>query len=152
MFAAEPPLSSVPPARLRQPDPVAEPLEHLELELRRPGGLHPRAGVDVARARDEVAERAGPRAGERDEREEGRVLAAARERENVLAELAQQLVERLRLRGRRARDPRAHLRGSRAPQRRRRLVQQPVDEHVDGPVAELAHRLGVERKPIPLHG
>ena len=72
MFAAEPPLSSVPPAVVRQPEPVAEPVEHLQLELRRAGGLHPRPRVDVAGARDEVAERAGPRARERDEREERR--------------------------------------------------------------------------------
>ena len=82
---------------LGQADPAAEPVEHLELELRRAGRLHPRPRVDVARARDEVAERAGPRARERDEREEGGVLAAAREREDVLAEAAQELVERLRL-------------------------------------------------------
>ena len=136
-----------------QAEPAAEPVEHLKLELRRPGRLHPRPRVDVAGARDEVAEGAGPRPRERDEREEAGMLAAARERQDVLVEPAQQLVERLRLRGRRARAPRAHLRGRRAPERRRRIVEQPVDEHVDGAVAERAHRLGGRApRACGLHG
>ena len=64
-------------------DPVLEPAEDLQLELRRAGGLHPRARVDVARARDEVAERARPGAGGRHEREVAGMGGAAREREDV---------------------------------------------------------------------
>ena len=74
------------------------------------------------------------------------------EREHVLPEPAQHLVERLRRGRRRPRDSRAHLFRRRPPQRRDRGVGQPVDEHVDGSVAECPHRLGIEREPIPLHG
>ena len=85
--------------RLRRvADPLLEPAEHLELDLARPGRLHPRADVEVAGARDQVAERARPGAGERDEAEEGRVAVAAREREDVAVEPGEDLVEGLGLR------------------------------------------------------
>ena len=80
------------------------------------------------------------------------MLAAAGERQHVVPEPPQELVERHRLGGRRARDARLHLRRRRPPERRHGVVQQALDEHVDGAVAELAHRLGVQRKPVPLHG
>ena len=64
MFAAEPPVTSAPAALARVADPLLEPAEHLELDLARPGRLHPGAGVDVARAGDQVAERARPGAAE----------------------------------------------------------------------------------------
>ena len=66
--------------------PVLEPAEELELELGRARRLLPRAAVDVARARDEVAERARPGPGERHVREEARVRRPAREREHVAEE------------------------------------------------------------------
>src|SRR5439155_21842227 len=61
-------------------DPLLEPVENLELELGRSGRLLPGARIDVARTRNEVAERAGPRSGERHVGEEARMSGAARER------------------------------------------------------------------------
>ena len=72
------------------------------------------------------------------------MVAAAHERQHVLAEAAQDLVEVLGLVGRRAAEPRGHLVRVRAPQRRNRRIAQPLDEHVDRAVAELPHRLRVE--------
>src|SRR6266540_7381764 len=69
-----------------QTQPLLEPAENLELELARPGRLHPRTGVDVARARDQIAERSRPRGRSRNEGKEARVLDAAAEREDVALE------------------------------------------------------------------
>ena len=85
---------------LRVVQPVLEPADHLELDLARPRGLHPRARVDVRGAGDQVAERPRPGAGERDVREEPGVVALAHEREHVLVEPAEDLVPVLRLLGR----------------------------------------------------
>jgi hypothetical protein len=133
-------------------DPVLEPLDHLELEPAGPGRLHPGAGEDVARAGDEVAERARPRAGEGNEGEEARVVAAARERQDVLLEAAEDLFEVLRLVGRGAVQPPLHLVGARSAERRDRVIGEPVDEHVDGAVAELPHRLGIETQRVVVQG
>ena len=137
-----------PSRRLGIAEPVGEPAQHLELDLARAGRLHPGARVDVRRARDQVAERAGPGAAAGDEGEEARVLHAAREGEDVLGEAPQDLVERLRGIRRRAAQPRPHLRGRCPPERRRVGVLQPVDEQVDGAVAELPHRLAADPQRI----
>ena len=129
-------------------DPLLEPAENLELELGRAGRLLPRADVDVARARDEIPERARPCPGERHVREEARVAGAAGEREDVAEERRQRVVERDARLGRGCPEPRGHLGGSGAPQRRCAVVTQPVDEGVDRAIAERAHLLRVERERL----
>ena len=62
MFATEPPLTSVPPASGGKPIQSLNQPSTSSSSLARPGADHPRAGVDVERAGDQVAERAGPRA------------------------------------------------------------------------------------------
>ena len=95
----------------RVADPVLEPAEDLQLQLRRAGRLHPGARVDVARAGDEVSERSRPRAGRRHEREVAGVAGTARVREDVTEEPLEHSFERLsflrrRLRELRLRSPR----------------------------------------------
>ena len=128
----------------RKPDPVLEPAEHLELDLARAGRLHPRARVEVAGTGDQVTEGAGPGSGEGDEAEEARVAVAAGEREDVAVEAGEDLVERLRLVGWGAVEPVAHL-CRRGAADRRLGTMQPIDQQVDRAVANLAHRLGIER-------
>ena len=87
MFAAEPPLTSTPGRLLGIADPLLEQVEHEQLQPARPGCLHPRARVDVQRARDEVPERRGERSAGGDEREVARVVASAHVRQHVAFEL-----------------------------------------------------------------
>ena len=91
----------------------------------------------------------GPGARERDEGEEARVVAAACERQDVLARAGEDLLEVLRLVGRGAAQP---LLPSRRGVARRsggsESSVEPVDEHVDGAVAELPHRLGIETQRV----
>ena len=63
-------------SRVGQTQPVREPSQHHQLDLARPGRFHPRAAVDVDSGGEEIAERRGPRAVGRDEREVAGVLAA----------------------------------------------------------------------------
>ena len=132
----------------RVADPLLEPVEDLELELRRPRRLLPRARVDVARARDEVAERARPRAGERHVREERGCAARLVKGRTSSRSVRERLVERRRgaARAGRAAPP---SRPASPPRAAAPVVAQPVDERVDRAVAERAHLLAVERKRIP---
>ena len=131
----------------RVADPVLEPAEDLQLQLRRAGRLHPGARVDVARAGDEVSERSGPRAGRRHEREVAGVAGTARIREDVTEEPLEHAFERLPFLGRRLRELARDLSRRGPPQECLRVVAEPVDERVDRPVAELAHPLGIELEP-----
>ena len=137
---------------LGEAEPRGEPVQHLELDLARAGRLHPRAGVEVGGARDEVAERAGPGAAPGDEREERGVVDAARERQHVARETLEDRVHRLGPVRRRAREALAHLGAGGAPKWRRLGVVEPVDEQVDGAVAQLPHRLPVDPERIRAHG
>src|SRR5437588_798427 len=56
-----------------KPDPFREPAHDLELDLARPGGLHPRADIRIQSGRDEIPQRAWPRPRGGDEREIARV-------------------------------------------------------------------------------
>ena len=133
----------------RVADPVLEPAEHLELDLARAGRLHPGTRVDVAGARDQVGERAGPGSGAGNEAEEARVVDAAAERKHVAPEALDDLRERFRAVRGRAGKPLAHLTRGRAPQRRRG-GRRALDEQVDHAVAQLAHRFRVELERVVL--
>ena len=76
------------------------------------------------------------------------MVAPARERQNVLVEATEELLERLWVVGRRTRQARPHLRRTRPADRRRRGIEEPLHEEVDRPVPQLSHCLAVERKPI----
>ena len=76
------------------------------------------------------------------------MVAAACEGQDVLLEPTEDLVEVLRLLGRGAVQPLLHLVGARSTERRDRVIGEPVDQHVDGAVAELLHRLGIETQRV----
>jgi hypothetical protein len=81
------------------------------------------------------------------------VLTAARVGEDVGPQLLEDLLERLPLRGGGAADAGLHLLRRRPRDRPVGTgVRQSVDEPVDGEVAELPHRLGIEAQPILEHG
>ena len=126
----------------RVADPLLEPVEHLELDLRRPCGLEPRGRVDVRCARDEVAQRARPRATVGDEREEPGMIATGAIREDVAFEAGENLGERRRAFRRRAAEQIAHLARCRPTERRRLGIRQVPDEHVDRAVAGFTHLVG----------
>ncbi len=71
------------------------------------------------------------------------MVAAAHERQHVALEALDDRLEVLAVLRRRAGQARAHLGGRRAAQGRDRRVGQPRDQHVDGAVAERAHRLRI---------
>ena len=112
-FAADPPETSTPDAPVRIADPFAYPVEDHQLEHRRPGRAEPPARVEVECARDQVAEGAGPRALAGDEREIARMADLSDEREDVVLEVGEDLLERGRLLGRAAGEPRPELVGVR---------------------------------------
>ena len=79
------------------------------------------------------------------------MVDAATERKDVVPQGGEELLERLRPIGRRTGESGPHLRRSRAPERRHVGSFEPVDQHVDGPVAELAHRLAIDAEGISSH-
>jgi hypothetical protein len=75
------------------PHPSTKPVDDDELERARPRRAEPPARVDVEGARDEVAERAGPRSLAGDEGEVAGVADACDVREDVSLEVGEDLVE-----------------------------------------------------------
>ena len=72
-------------------------------------------------------------------------------RKNVSLEVVEELVETGRRLGRRQHQPLAKLVRRRRAHDRAGRLNQAVDEHVDGAVAQLAHRLRVEGERRALH-
>jgi hypothetical protein len=127
-------------------DPLPQPVEDDELERARPGGPEPPARVDVERTRDQVAERAGPGAFARNEAEIAGVADPGDKGQHVSLQPFEHLVERRWLLRRRHAQAAQQLLGAGRPHDRPRWPDDPVDEHVDGPVPDAAHRLRVERE------
>ena len=145
-FAAEPPETRTPLRRLRVADPLPEPVDHDQLERARARRTEPPAGVDVERARDQVAERPRPRPLTGDERQVAGMADPGDVRQDVPLEPRQDLVEGNRFLGRRDRDPLVQLLRSRRAHDRTGRPGHAVDQHVDRAVAEPPHRLGVQRQ------
>jgi hypothetical protein len=72
-------------------DPCLEPIEDDELDLARPGGRHPRAGVDVKRGGDEIPEGTRKRARRRDEGKVTRMGEPAHRAKHIVGQLLEQL-------------------------------------------------------------
>ena len=125
-------------------DPLADPVEHDELEHRRPRGAEPPARVEIEGARDQVAERPGhvPSPG-MNARYPGWLIRATNGRTSF-SRSARISSKGAGLLGRRARQLRAQVIRARRPDDGARWPGQAVDEHVDRPVAELAHHLRIE--------
>ena len=138
------------PGGLGRPvEPLPEPVDDDELRRARPRGLKPGAGEEVRSGGDEVADDTRPRRTARHEPEEARMVVLARKREHVLLESRQQLLRVGRLLGRRLAQTLLHLGPGRPPPRRPFVeARDPIDEEVDGAIAEAAHLLGVELERV----
>src|SRR5262249_16464851 len=108
------------------PDPLLEPVQNHELELAWTGGRHPRADVDVQRARDQITERARERTRRRDECEVARMREPAHRSQNVVRGLLQELRPIAWLGGRWPPEPLPERAGVAAAHRRNRAIGQLV--------------------------
>ena len=132
--------------RLRVADPVPEPADHRQLQRSRPRGAQPPAGVEVERAGDQVAQRAGPGRLSGDERHVPGVAQAGDVGEDVALDALQDRVEAGRILGRRHGDAREHVLRCDPADHWAGIGGQSLDQHVHGAIAEAAHRLGVQRQ------
>ena len=127
-----------------QPEPAAEPVDDLQLDLGRAGRFQPRAAVRVGRGRGQLRRPGG------EARDEGQVpgmIGARRVRQYVREYPGQHRAVVPGLLRRRAAEPRAHVRGAGPAQHRVGLgVGQPGYQGVHGRVPGAPHRLDVHRQ------